>query len=154
MRALPLGSWASKSWGQNCHCQDKYINFFIVFFILFLHFLLCTNVLHLITAPKGQVIRLDFRNSFNIEAKEECKFDFLEVSKGQLAGKTQNTTKQNKKEKKESKYLKTKTKKRSQSIKNEQLCCKKWRSETKTCSVSTGLSWQSFRFVSLTTFPC
>ncbi|XP_051864624.1 uncharacterized protein LOC117578092 isoform X1 [Drosophila albomicans] len=40
----------------------------------------CTRV---ITAPKGQIIRLDFRNSFNIEAKEECKFDFLEIRDGQ-----------------------------------------------------------------------
>ncbi|KAH8320170.1 hypothetical protein KR074_008983, partial [Drosophila pseudoananassae] len=40
----------------------------------------CTRV---IKAPKGQVIRLDFRNSFNIEAKEECKFDFLEIRDGQ-----------------------------------------------------------------------
>uniref|UniRef100_A0A1A9USY2 CUB domain-containing protein n=1 Tax=Glossina austeni TaxID=7395 RepID=A0A1A9USY2_GLOAU len=30
------------------------------------------------SAPKGQIIRLDFRNSFHIEYKEECKFDFLE----------------------------------------------------------------------------
>ncbi|XP_065365033.1 uncharacterized protein Neto [Calliphora vicina] len=40
----------------------------------------CTRV---ITAPKGQIIRLDFRNSFNIEDKEECKFDFLEIRDGQ-----------------------------------------------------------------------
>ncbi|XP_032581232.1 uncharacterized protein LOC6618547 isoform X1 [Drosophila sechellia] len=40
----------------------------------------CTRV---ITAPKGQIIRLDFRNSFNIEAKEGCKFDFLEIRDGQ-----------------------------------------------------------------------
>ncbi|XP_043063391.1 neuropilin and tolloid-like protein 1 isoform X2 [Drosophila ficusphila] len=40
----------------------------------------CTRV---ITAPKGQIIRLDFRNSFNIEAKEDCKFDFLEIRDGQ-----------------------------------------------------------------------
>ncbi|XP_023292291.2 uncharacterized protein LOC111675712 isoform X1 [Lucilia cuprina] len=40
----------------------------------------CTRV---ITAPKGQIIRLDFRNSFNIEEKDECKFDFLEIRDGQ-----------------------------------------------------------------------
>ncbi|XP_037938779.1 uncharacterized protein LOC119671948 isoform X1 [Teleopsis dalmanni] len=41
------------------------------------------NCTRLITAPKGQIIRLDFRNSFHIEAKEECKFDFLEIRDGQ-----------------------------------------------------------------------
>ncbi|KAM8721228.1 hypothetical protein ACLKA7_007145 [Drosophila subpalustris] len=46
----------------------------------------CTRV---ITAPKGQIIRLDFRNSFNIEAKEECKFDFLEIRDGQYGFSTQ-----------------------------------------------------------------
>ncbi|XP_053950627.1 uncharacterized protein LOC128858401 isoform X1 [Anastrepha ludens] len=40
----------------------------------------CTRV---IEAPQGQIIRLDFRNSFHIEAKEECKFDFLEIRDGQ-----------------------------------------------------------------------
>ncbi|KAM7348820.1 neuropilin and tolloid-like isoform 1-T4 [Cochliomyia hominivorax] len=40
----------------------------------------CTRV---IIAPKGQIIRLDFRNSFHIEEKEECKFDFLEIRDGQ-----------------------------------------------------------------------
>uniref|UniRef100_A0A1A9Z6B4 CUB domain-containing protein n=1 Tax=Glossina pallidipes TaxID=7398 RepID=A0A1A9Z6B4_GLOPL len=35
------------------------------------------------SAPKGQIIRLDFRNSFHIEYKEECKFDFLEIRDGQ-----------------------------------------------------------------------
>ncbi|XP_017480349.1 PREDICTED: uncharacterized protein LOC108369696 [Rhagoletis zephyria] len=41
------------------------------------------NCTRIITAPKGQIIRLDFRNSFHIEAKEECKFDFLEIRDGQ-----------------------------------------------------------------------
>uniref|UniRef100_A0A1I8NNB7 CUB domain-containing protein n=1 Tax=Stomoxys calcitrans TaxID=35570 RepID=A0A1I8NNB7_STOCA len=40
----------------------------------------CTRV---ITAQKGQIIRLDFRNSFHIEEKEDCKFDFLEIRDGQ-----------------------------------------------------------------------
>ncbi|XP_039959680.1 uncharacterized protein LOC120774267 isoform X2 [Bactrocera tryoni] len=40
----------------------------------------CTRV---IKAPPGQIIRLDFRNSFHIEAKEECKFDVLEIRDGQ-----------------------------------------------------------------------
>ncbi|XP_054086872.1 uncharacterized protein LOC105216006 isoform X2 [Zeugodacus cucurbitae] len=40
----------------------------------------CTRV---ITAPLGQIIRLDFRNSFHIEAKEDCKFDVLEIRDGQ-----------------------------------------------------------------------
>nr|XP_036227660.1 uncharacterized protein LOC106618278 [Bactrocera oleae]XP_036227661.1 uncharacterized protein LOC106618278 [Bactrocera oleae]XP_036227662.1 uncharacterized protein LOC106618278 [Bactrocera oleae] len=40
----------------------------------------CTRV---IIAPPGQIIRLDFRNSFHIEAKEECKFDVLEIRDGQ-----------------------------------------------------------------------
>lgn len=38
----------------------------------------------IVAAPKGQIIRLDFRNSFHIEAKEECKFDFLEVRTTEL----------------------------------------------------------------------
>ncbi|EDV47195.1 uncharacterized protein Dere_GG17784, isoform A [Drosophila erecta] len=46
----------------------------------------CTRV---ITAPKGQIIRLDFRNSFNIEAKEGCKFDFLEIRDGQYGFSTE-----------------------------------------------------------------
>jgi len=31
-------------------------------------------------APPGYLLRLDFRDHFNIEPSEECKFDYLEVS--------------------------------------------------------------------------
>ncbi|XP_067641061.1 uncharacterized protein Neto isoform X3 [Eurosta solidaginis] len=41
------------------------------------------NCTRKIIAPRGQIIRLDFRNSFHIEAKEDCKFDFLEIRDGQ-----------------------------------------------------------------------
>ncbi|XP_012160999.1 uncharacterized protein LOC101461583 isoform X2 [Ceratitis capitata] len=41
------------------------------------------NCTRIITAPPGQIIRLDFRNSFNIEAKDDCKFDVLEIRNGQ-----------------------------------------------------------------------
>lgn len=37
----------------------------------------------LFTAPVGFLIRLDFRDYFNIEPSEDCKFDFLEVSTAQ-----------------------------------------------------------------------
>ncbi|XP_055841836.1 neuropilin and tolloid-like protein 1 isoform X2 [Episyrphus balteatus] len=40
------------------------------------------NCTRIIEAPKGQLIRLDFRNSFNIEDKEDCKFDYLEIRDG------------------------------------------------------------------------
>ncbi|XP_055910064.1 neuropilin and tolloid-like protein 1 isoform X2 [Eupeodes corollae] len=40
------------------------------------------NCTRIIEAPKGQLIRLDFRNSFNIENKEDCKFDYLEIRDG------------------------------------------------------------------------
>lgn len=32
-----------------------------------------------ITAPPGFLIRLDFRDYFQIEPSDECKFDYLEV---------------------------------------------------------------------------
>ncbi|XP_055371286.1 bromodomain-containing protein DDB_G0280777 isoform X2 [Condylostylus longicornis] len=39
----------------------------------------CTKV---ITAPPDHIVRLDFRDVFNIEDKEECKFDYLEIRDG------------------------------------------------------------------------
>lgn len=36
------------------------------------------------TAPIGYVIKLDFRNRFNIEPSTMCEYDFLEVNKKKL----------------------------------------------------------------------
>lgn len=33
----------------------------------------------LISAPVGYLLRLDFRDHFNIEPSDDCKFDYLEV---------------------------------------------------------------------------
>ena len=35
-----------------------------------------------VPAPKGQKIRLDFRDEFNIEYSDDCKYDFLELRDG------------------------------------------------------------------------
>lgn len=45
----------------------------------------CNFIMHFICfsflAPPGYTLRLDFRDHFNIEPSEGCKFDYLEVSK-------------------------------------------------------------------------
>lgn len=55
-----------------------FVSLYLIIFVF-----LCAVLFFIFTlapaASPGQIIRLDFRNSFHIEAKEECKFDVLEV---------------------------------------------------------------------------
>lgn len=41
-----------------------------------------TDCVRILEADYNKVLRLDFRDSFNIEPSEECKFDFLEIRDG------------------------------------------------------------------------
>ncbi|RZF33315.1 hypothetical protein LSTR_LSTR007660 [Laodelphax striatellus] len=41
-----------------------------------------TDCIKIITAESGNLLRLDFRDSFNVEPSEECRFDYLEVRDG------------------------------------------------------------------------
>lgn len=34
------------------------------------------------SAPKGELIRIDFRDSFHLEPSENCKYDYLEIRDG------------------------------------------------------------------------
>lgn len=36
----------------------------------------------LVSAPKGHKIRMDFRDEFNVESSDDCKYDFLELRDG------------------------------------------------------------------------
>ncbi|XP_037921514.1 uncharacterized protein LOC119658290 isoform X2 [Hermetia illucens] len=41
-----------------------------------------SNCVRILQAPSGQILRLDFRDKFDIEPSEGCKFDFLEIRDG------------------------------------------------------------------------
>ncbi|XP_022193782.1 neuropilin and tolloid-like protein 2 [Nilaparvata lugens] len=41
-----------------------------------------TDCIKIITAESGNLLRLDFRDSFNVEPSEDCRFDYLEVRDG------------------------------------------------------------------------
>lgn len=56
-----------------------------LFFHLFNYYSLIIEYIFLllfITAPKGYLLRLDFRDCFDLEPSDDCRFDYLEVRDG------------------------------------------------------------------------